>query len=191
MTGIIAVPHAITGRDAALIKAVVSGIIPELRAQFEAEFAPLKARLAELEGRSATDNVDMADALIDHDGRLVLTLSDGRTKALGVVVGRNGDDGKPGDTFTLDDFDLEPIDERTVKLCFTRGETMHSFELEFPIPIYRGVFREDGEYRRGDLVTWAGSMWHCDEPTGAKPRDGEKGWTLAVKAGRPGKDAGK
>ena len=38
------------------------------------------------------------------------------------------------------------------------------------------------------LVTWAGSAWHCNETTTTKPGDGAKAWTLMVKRGRDGKD---
>lgn len=54
--------------------------------------------------------------------------------------------------------------------------------------IYRGVFAP-GAYVKGDTVTWGGSLWHCDEQTSDKPGEpGSKGWRLAVKKGRDGKD---
>lgn len=57
-----------------------------------------------------------------------------------------------------------------------------------PVMIYRGVF-QPGAYAPGDTVTWAGSLWHCDESTADKPGEvGSKGWRLAVKRGRDGKD---
>ncbi len=60
-------------------------------------------------------------------------------------------------------------------------------EISLPVMIYRGVF-SPGEHMPGDMVTWAGSLWHCDEPTTDKPGEvGSKGWTLAVKRGRDGK----
>ena len=61
-------------------------------------------------------------------------------------------------------------------------------KLDLPVMIYRGVFAP-GEYAPGDTVTWAGSLWHCDESTHDKPGEpGSKGWRLAVKRGRDGKD---
>lgn len=60
--------------------------------------------------------------------------------------------------------------------------------LTFPLMIYRGVFA-GGDHAPGDTVTWAGSLWHCDEATSDKPGElGSKGWRLAVKKGRDGKD---
>lgn len=135
--------------------------------------------------KDGSPGVGLADALIDKDGNLVITMTDGRTKTLGKVVGKDGDNAPP---FTLDNFELQPIDERTVDLRFTHGGECHSFELAFPVPIYRGVWT-DAEYTRGDMVTWAGSVWHADKATAAKPDTPDSGWKLAVKRGRDGKDA--
>lgn len=136
------------------------------------------------DGADGKDGVGLADALIDSEGNLVLTMTDGRTKSLGRVHGNNGEDGK---TFTLDDFDIVPTDERTIEMSFQNGQVKHTFELEFPVPVYRDVWNEKAEYRRGDMVSWGGSVWHCDEPKGLKPDAPESGWTLAVKRGRDGK----
>lgn len=152
-----------------------------------AAVAPFQAQLAEqqktLDG--LRDLRGIADAVIDRDGGLVLTFSDGRTKEMGRIVGKDGDNGA---TFTLDDFDIvQGDDERTFKFCFTHGAEMHSFEFAFPVAIYRGVWKEK-EWQRGDMVTWAGSVWHADKATGAKPDTPDSGWRLAVKRGRDGKD---
>src|SRR5690606_7347159 len=42
------------------------------------------------DGKDGKDGVGLADALIDADSRLVLTMTDGTTKALGVVKGADG-----------------------------------------------------------------------------------------------------
>ena len=58
-----------------------------------------------------------------------------------------------------------------------------------PVTIYRDVFKAGREYEPGDTVTWAGSLWHCNEKTADKPGEpGTKGWTLAVKKGRDLRD---
>lgn len=73
----------------------------------------------------------------------------------------------------------------TVRLGVTGGEVV---EKTFAIPamIYRGVWRE-GEHRAGDVATWAGSAWHCNETTTDKPGT-SSAWRLMVKSGRDGKD---
>lgn len=142
--------------------------------------------------------VGLAGALIDRTGVLVLTLSDGTTRDLGVIVGKDGKDGvdglsgEPGkdgkDGFSLDDFEeFVAEDDRTIVRRFKSGEYEYESRIKFPVQIYRGVFKEGTEYERGDTVTWGGCQWHCDEPTKTKP-DSEH-WTKCVNKGRDGKDA--
>lgn len=84
-------------------------------------------------------------------------------------------------------FDLQ--DGRTLHACVTLSsgrEVKHTAEV--PALLYRGVWRE-GEYTRGDVATWAGSAWHCEQKTTDKPGM-SPAWKLAVKSGRDGKDGG-
>jgi hypothetical protein len=142
------------------------------------------------DGEPGKNGRGVKDLLIDREGQLVATMDDGEMKTLGPVVGRDGKPGENGhDGFSLDDFDCQPVDERTIKLMFTRGEVMHSFELEFPVIIDRGVYKEGESYVRGDAVTWGGSLWIAQAETKAKPDGPDSGWRLAVKKGRDGKDA--
>lgn len=221
MTRIVAVPGAISSRDATLIKAVVEGMMPEIGALVREATAPLLARIDALErrelllpekgepgeagtdadmaevgrlieaavksavaalpvpkdGEPGKDGTGLADVLRDADGGIVVVMTDGRTKSLGRV------DGKDGITPTF--LDAEFIG-RTLRLKFD-GDRACEFQLA--TPEYVGVFKEGETYEPGDMVTWAGSTWHCDEPKGLKPGAPDSGWTLAVKAGRPGKDA--
>ncbi len=163
------------------IAEVVAGALREAN-------APLHARLEALEARSP-QGAGLADALIDNQGNLVLTMTDGRTKSLGRV---DGTDGQPGrDGLGFDDLNVEQVGERTVRFLLTRGADQAEFDVTLPVPIYRGVFKDGDDYATGDLTTWAGSLWHCNEPKGLKPGAPESGWQLAAKAGRPGKDAAK
>lgn len=59
--------------------------------------------------------------------------------------------------------------------------------IHIPAMLYRGVWRE-GPHARGDVVTWAGSAWHCQRDTDDKPGTSDA-WKLMVKSGRDGKDA--
>lgn len=54
---------------------------------------------------------------------------------------------------------------------------------------FAGVYVDGKTYDLGDLVTWGGSSWHCNEATTTRPGEGAHAWTLMVKRGRDGKDA--
>ena len=48
-------------------------------------------------GEKGADGRGIADAMIDADGCLILTFTDGSTKSLGRVIGRDGKDGRDGE----------------------------------------------------------------------------------------------
>ena len=56
---------------------------------------------------------------------------------------------------------------------------------EKPALKYCGIWKSDGAYGQGDLVTHGGSIWHCNRSTKVKPGDGSD-WQLAVKRGADG-----
>lgn len=146
-------------------------------------------------GQDGRDGVGLAGALIDRSGALIVTLTDGTTRELGPVVGRDGVDGKDGLTgergpagFDLESFDVEmQAGGRLMVMTFAQGDEKHIYELPIEAMIYRGMYKDDQEYLRGDAVTWAGSLWICDLPTTTKPGDGATDWKLAAKRGRDGK----
>ncbi|WP_084581778.1 hypothetical protein [Sphingomonas azotifigens] len=148
------------------------------------------------------DGIGLADALIDRFGELVLTMTDGSIRKLGQVVGSDADMPalerqlremveaipKPKDAFELEDLSVESDDGgRIIRLCFCAGGVSKSFDLSIPVTIYRGVWRE-GDYKAGDAVTWAGSLWIADADTAAKPET-DTSWKLAVKRGRDARPA--
>lgn len=144
------------------------------------------------DGEPGKDGVGVAGAVIDRDGSLVVTLSNGDTKQLGRVVGKDGEPGKPGhDGFSLKEFEVELMEDgRTILLKFDDGGLFsYSREIGVPTMIYRGVYRE-GVYQKGDTVTFGGSLWHSNKDGNTeKPDTGTGAWTLAAKRGRDGKDA--
>ncbi|WP_247607250.1 phage gp6-like head-tail connector protein [Enterobacter hormaechei] len=86
--------------------------------------------------------------------------------------------------------DIQQSEQRcfTLKVNRTSG-TSETKSFDVPVMIYQGVFKSGQEYLPGDTVTWGGSLWHCDELTQDKPGEaGSKGWTLAAKRGRDGRD---
>lgn len=135
-------------------------------------------------GRDGRDGLDVKDLFRAEGGHLIAVMSDGTTKDLGKFVGEDGKDGAPGrDGLGFDDLDLVEDDEG-LKIRFARGEVVKEFLL--PVVIDRGVYKEGRTYGKGSGVTWGGSYWIATEETTERP--GERGWRLAVKKGRDGKD---
>lgn len=144
------------------------------------------------DGIDGKDGVGLAGAVQSKDGHLVLTLTSGATVDIGMIAGRDGRDGEKGvdglngrDGFGFDDLDLVESDEG-VQLRFTHGEVVKDFAL--PVVFDRGVYREGGNYRKGNGVTWGGSYWIAQKDDPGKPDTPESGWRLAVKKGQNGKD---
>ncbi|BAO90691.1 hypothetical protein [Caballeronia cordobensis] len=80
--------------------------------------------------------------------------------------------------------------ERSFTVHIERASGAHeTATFALPVMIYRGVYQAGETYRAGDVVTWAGSLWHCNATTDSKPDAGGDAWTLAAKRGRDGKDA--
>lgn len=145
-----------------------------------------------LDGRDGVDGIGLAGAFIDRDGELTLTMTDGRTKALGLVVGRDGPpglDGKDGmDGMSWDGVEFDYDGERRLAMTAVLGDEEKQKQLVMPIVIDRGVYRPETVYEKGDGVTWAGSWWIAQKDAPAE-KPGENGdWRLAVKRGRDGKD---
>lgn len=131
---------------------------------------------------AAKDGIGLAGALIDRDGALKMTLSDGRMVDLGRVEGKNGDPG-----LGFDDMEVVFDGERSFALEFARGDQVKSYTFALPMMIDRGVYRAGQAYQKGDCVTFGGSLWIAQANTEAKPDGADSGWRLGVKRGRDGK----
>lgn len=90
----------------------------------------------------------------------------------------------------VSDVDISMNGQRNFTVTVNRASgTSDKKAFDIPAMVYRGVFKSGDEYLPGDTVTWGGSLWHCDEQTQDKPGEtGSKGWTLAAKRGRDGRD---
>lgn len=144
------------------------------------------------DGADGRDGVGLASAIIDRAGNLVVTMTDGSTKALGLVVGKDGRDGERGapgkDGLGWDDLEEELADDgRTIIRRYRRGDEVKEFRHALAVVLDRGVYRDGATYARGDAVSFGGSLWiaQADDVT-EKP--GGDGWRLAVKKGRDGRD---
>jgi hypothetical protein len=135
-------------------------------------------------GDPGQDGAGIRDLLIDRDGALVATFTDGRTKSLGVVVGRDGApgrDGKDGADFTEARFDYDG--ERTLKAIGKGGEVVY----RLPIPIDRGYWKK-GAYEKSDVVTEGGTAYIALRETSEKPSPQSADWRILARKGRDGTD---
>lgn len=160
--------------------------------------------------------VNVTSALIERDGTLVLMHSDGSTKRVGCVVGKDGQPGRDGvdvlpthvaelvkaavdqiprpldgkdgaDGVGFDDLSLEFDPTRGYELRCTRGDVVKSWSVG--LPFYAGIW-QSGRYPKSAVVTAKGALWIALVETQAKPGeddDASRDWKLCVKAGRDGK----
>lgn len=110
--------------------------------------------------------------------------------------GRDGRDGEKGldgrdgtDGLGFEDLTFEYDGDRTLKAVWARGDVVKEAAFVLPITIDRGIYRE-GEYEKGDVVTYAGALWIAQRATTPEDKPGiGDAFRLAVKKGRDGKDA--
>jgi len=119
-----------------------------------------------------------------HPDTIVLMIRDAADKIVAAMPRpKDGADG-----FSLDDFDVSlSEDGRTLTLKFQRGDVVKERAIKLHMINYREVWRE-GEYERGDVVSWGGSSWHCQRTTTEKPAYGCADWIMLVKRGDDGRD---
>lgn len=149
-------------------------------------------------GDPGRDGVGMAGAVIDRNGALVITQSDGKTVELGVVIGKDGKDGEPGkdgsdgvDGLGFDDLDAAFDPDQGVTLKFTQGERQKTFRWSIPVMKHVGFWRESMSAKAGNTTTHNGSLWIALRDTKATPNhENADDWMLAARKGRDG-DPGK
>jgi hypothetical protein len=210
---IAALPEPRPGKDvdpkevAALVEAAASRILAGWERPTDGKSVTVEQvapMLAELVSKAVADiprpkdGVGLAGALIDRDGGLILTLSNGETVTLGRVVGRDVDavdverrlkemfdawpkpeQGKDGLGF--DDMDMVETPEGMV-LRFARGTEVKDFLV--PVVLDRGVWKLGDAYHRGAGVTFDGSFWISQNDGNADKPGTSKAWRLAVRKGK-------
>lgn len=134
-------------------------------------------------GDPGADGVGVAGAVIDREGALTLTLTNGETKSLGVIVGKDGENGKNGADFTEVEFDYDG--ERSLIIRGKGGEIVK----RLPIPIDRGYWSEGKSFEHGDVTTHDGTVFIALRDTKAKPcKENAEDWRIMCRKGRDGKD---
>lgn len=142
-------------------------------------------------GEHGNDGVGLADALIDRDGALVITMTDGRAKSLGRVVGQDGAPGEHGrDGLSMADV-IREYDAETHEVVERWTVSGSGKELRYPA----GGIRPGGFWREGmkcialQAITHDGALWIAKRDTAAKPcTENKEDWQLAARKGRDGRD---
>jgi hypothetical protein len=168
---------------------------------------PLVPGPAGEKGADGPSGVGLMDALINRDGELVVTFTDGRTKTVGRVEGKDVDpadvvrivtdvatktldawpkpkDGAPGaDGIGFDDLTFEHDEAGRLYLKFVKGTITKLVRV--PGIVDLKVWRAGIRYQKGDAVTHNRSLFiaQTDHPSG-KPEDASGDWRLAVMRGR-------
>ncbi len=155
------------------------------------------------DGADGKDGIGLAGMLIDKDGTLVGTLSDGSMHTLGRVVGQDGEKGADGlqgpagaNGLNGKDGTIEniyPVLEGrmlTFKYLAT-GAPVMGWSVKFiGQTIFQGVWSSDTAYETGDQVLRDGSTWTAKaDCQGKQPGTNEGGpfWQLSAKRGNDGK----
>lgn len=153
--------------------------------------------------KDGKDGVGLTGAFQSREGTLIITLSDGSTKDVGPIVGRDVDmvevtrqireaiaaipvpkDGRDGlDGVGFDDLELVEDDRGRPILRCVKGEKVREFRID---GAYCGVWKSGDSYLKGDRVTWSGSLFIARQDTTDKPET-SAAWQLAVKHGKEGK----
>lgn len=201
--------QGINGKDGASVtlddvRPMLDDAVKGIRAEaVQAIETAIKAMPAPKDGRDGRDGVDgkdgapgekgadgagVADLMVDRDGALVATLTDGRMKNLGVIVGKDGRDGVDGkDGIGLDSFDLEYLDEtHEIRIKATCGDRVK--EVRFPAGGIRlgGYWREGTKAQAGETWVHDGSTFIAKHPTTSKPDAKSEDWIIAARRGRDG-----
>lgn len=151
-------------------------------------------------GESGHDGAGFVDALQDATGHLVLTRTDGTTKDVGPIAGRNGTDGKNGadghdgkdgnDGLGFDDMTLSyDADTRDAVMTFIRGSMRKELRLPAPAFVHRGFYQSGQCFKAMDTTTHNGSLWIALHDTKEAPGYESKDWALAARKGSDGNPA--
>ena len=157
----------------------------------DADMAELKLHLDELVKHVQLPSVDEVAAVFERRfSDLTLSWERQARDTFEKAVDRMPKPKDGRDALPLESFDLSLAEDgRTVTVKMQAGDTVLEKSLKIASVIDRGAYKSQSEYECGDAVTHGGSLWIAqqDAPEGA-PGMGGKGWRLAVKKGRDGKD---
>lgn len=179
-----------------------------LAEQIKSAVEPLLARIAALEsrepqrgekgergdagrdGEKGADGLSIAGAFVQNDGHLVLVQTDGTTKDMGAIAGRDGKDGKDGkdgESLAIVSRSYDGEAHEIVERYISGGEVK---ELRYPAGgiVHRGYWGEGKRARAGDAYTHNGCLWIAQRATESEPTPANDAWCIGARKGRDGKD---
>lgn len=134
-------------------------------------------------------------AVVNREGHLVLTLSNGEWQDVGPVIGRDGASGLDGkdavgapgkDGLGFDDYDLYLDETRGWIMRLEQGERCKEWVLG--IPFDARVYEAGKVYPKGAGTTWDGHYWIALAQTSDAPGEGSSAWRLVVRRGKQGRE---
>ncbi len=129
-----------------------------------------------INGKDGKDGIGIQDALIDHMGQLNLVFTDGRTKNLGVVVGKS-----------FEDFQMKYLpDTHEISVSATVAGTTQTVRYPAGGVKPKGYWRDGMKAKAGDAYSLGGNLWIALNDTTARPEYKSDDWYMAVARGRDG-----
>lgn len=125
------------------------------------------------------DGLGMAGSMIDRDGNLIITMTNGETKNLGPVVGKDG--------VSMESFDMT-YDADTHEVVLKAMAAGKSQEIRYPAGgIHgKGYWRYGLEAKAGEAWVQGGSLWIAKRNTTEAPSHSSESWFMAARRGRDG-----
>lgn len=130
------------------------------------------------DGDDGADGIGLAGALINRDGNLLITMTNGEVKDLGPVAGKDGAD--------LSDVEFGFDGERTITVKAKGGTVVRSYTM--PTVIDRGYWRDGAVAEKGDAYTHDGHWWISQKDGNSnKPSlQANEYWRIGARKGRDG-----
>jgi hypothetical protein len=144
-----------------------------------------------LDGQHGIDGKDGANGLDGKDGADGRSIKgdpgekgiDGKDGRDG-LHGKDGKDGRDGkDGITVDQLKAGLEDTLTTSLPDAVSRTVDEALARVPLLVWKDVWQAGKSYVPGNVVTFGGGMWHCNQLTSDKPETSDA-WSLCVKKGR-------
>jgi len=127
------------------------------------------------DGEDGKDGIGLTGFLVNRDGHLVGTTSDGKCHDLGQVVGKDGASWEGASI----DFDGE-------KSLILRAKDGTEQLIKTSLPRDKGYWRDGMTVEKGDFVTHDGCLWVAQKDTNDRPGYKKDAWRMAVRKGRDG-----